>query len=131
MIIVMRVLAARGGQLATVMGPTCSNPTCECTEHAINLDTGLPVDEVVVADREDFIIDDLRAVCAATLARLGWTDEDGELATMMADEAAEVAADSPVGTRLTPRFSWDEEDWVWYFIDDSPDDPVTVLDVIE
>jgi hypothetical protein len=51
----------------------------------------LAYDHVIGADREDITHDDLVAACTRFLQRTGWTDGGGEIAEMMAEEAAETA----------------------------------------
>lgn len=111
----VRVLVGRGGELATVCGPLCQWSGCPCWKHGVALDSGHPIDDgLVVAERDSFTLEDLRAACAAFLERTGWPDEDGEFAEMMSDEAAEIAADCEIGTRLWPEFNGESEQWDWY-----------------
>jgi hypothetical protein len=120
----MRVLTTRGGELAAPFGPLCSDPECGCSHDLAALESAYPADTITVAERDGFTLDDLIAACAAFLQRTGWTDDDGEIAHMMAEEAADVADHCEVGTRLLPRFNHETEQWDWH-IDDGPAAPLT------
>jgi hypothetical protein len=58
-------------------------------------------------------LDHVTAAAAGLLERIGWVDEDGELAADIATGAAEVAAEYPPGTRLRPRFDNTSDDWIF------------------
>ncbi len=114
----MRVLTTRGGELATVFGPICDDPDCDCARGAVGLDSRYPIESVAVADRDDVSLDDLIAACVGFLRQTGWAegfgpDATAEVATDMAAEAAEIASRYPLGTRLRPRFDFAAELWAY------------------
>jgi hypothetical protein len=74
--------------------------------------SGHPTELVTVADH-DIGLDDVTAAATAFLERMGWVDEDGELAAYMATYAAEIAAEYPPGTRIRPRFDNTTDEWIF------------------
>lgn len=123
----MRVLTTGSGELATVCGPSCGWSGCPCWRHGVALESGYPIDDgLVVAERDAFTLADLKAACATFLERKGWTDVS-EFAEMMSDEAAEVAEDCEIGTRLWPEFNGETEEWEWF---DEPPGPLVLTEVL-
>jgi hypothetical protein len=95
-----------------VFGPVCDNEDCDCATGGVGLDSAYPADMVTVADRDDISHSDLVVACTRFLQRTGWTD-DGEIAEMMAEEAADIADRCSAGTRLRPRFDHNTEEWTY------------------
>ena len=92
----MHVLVTRRGELCMPFGGICVN----CAQGDL-ASVGHPTELVTVADH-DISLDDVTAAGAAFLDRMGWVDEDGELAADMATHAAEIAGDYPPGRTATP-----------------------------
>ncbi|MGE5697106.1 MAG: hypothetical protein ACM4D3_18310 [Candidatus Sericytochromatia bacterium] len=113
----MHVLTGRGGELAAPFPPLCDNPDCACSRTLAALDSAYPLDAAVVAD-SDITPDALTQRCAELLHRTGWAeslgpDDTAEIAHEMAADAAQAAAQFPVGTRLRAQFDHHAEAWVY------------------
>ena len=103
----MHVLMTRRGEFCMPFGGIC----CNCAQGGLaGAWSGHPIELVTVADH-DIGLDDVTAAATAFLERMGWVDEDGEVAAYMATHAAEIAAEYPPGTRLRPRFDNTTDAW--------------------
>jgi len=111
----MHVLTTRGGELVSLVGPLCENPTCPGCGGLAGLDSAQLVGFATVANRPDISTTELVSAAAGFVERTGWVDRDPELvaevAFDMADETAEVAGWYPPGTRVRAAFDRDTDEW--------------------
>jgi hypothetical protein len=112
----VRVLVARGGELASIVGPVCSQPGCTDCSGLAALDSGVLIDAATVAERPDVTTSELQSAAVRFLKVTGWADMadpelTAELARDMADQCAEIAGWWPVGTRVRASFNHDIDEW--------------------